>query len=200
MDIAQSEGVFNYADLAERVGVHANTLRKPDWLPTKVLAELRKEHRRRCNEARRLYVEMKIDDPAQIAAQANLARTRVSEILAQHIDEWAAARADHQLSNPILFSTGQILYQAAELLLGEIRTKGYNDESINKWVALANGFEKFNTGEFRDEMAISGISDFAIWLRENAKRLKVKPDTVRDIAKLVDEYRKQRVQSVKVAA
>jgi hypothetical protein len=176
------EGVQVVEELARRSGLSKGTLAKL------ITAEARKDYQQRVRETKRLYVEQGLTDVEAICAQAKISPVLFRKIYAV---SWDQERADYVTANPVLYTTGQILQQAAELLLTRVRTTGYSGEDVKTFINLANAFEQFRTGEHRIEMAMVGIGDFADWFRDNAKRLRVSAPEVRTLVHVLDEYRQQ---------
>lgn len=174
------EGITTIEELARRVNLSKTTLHRF------IGPEATKDHRQRCAEARRLYVEQGMTDTDAICASA-----RISPLLFRKIYkiDWDQARADYVSAHPVLYTTGQILQQAAEEMLTSVRTTGYSDQNVKTFINLANAFETFQTGEHRIEMAMVGLTDFVDWFRANAKKLGVSAGEVRSLVKVLDRFR-----------
>ena len=185
------EGVTVIDDLCKRVGLSKPTVQKV------IGPEAKKDHQKRCAEARRLYVEQGMIDTDAICAAA-----RISPKLFRLIYkiDWDQARADYVAAHPVLYTTGQILQQAAETLLNSVRTSGYSDQNVKTFVTLANSFESFKTGEHRIEMAMVGLTDFADWFRANAKALSVSAPEVRSLVKVLDKFRSELLNKLRAIA
>jgi len=178
------EGVADITDLARRSDLSRTTVRSI------LTAEARKDHQARCREAKRLYVERGVSDVAAICAQAKIHMNLFFKI---HDASWDAERAQHVAENPTLFRTAELLRQAAEALLLDVKTQGYQGESVGKLVALSNSFGKFESGEFQLEMVLMGMTAFAAWFKDHARELKLKRAEVHALQHVLDVYRQSLV-------
>lgn len=174
------EGVQDIAELARRAELSRTTVRAI------LTAEAREDHHRRCREARRLYVEQGVSDVNAICAQAKIHKNLFFKL---HDASWDEARAKHVAENPVLFRTAELLYQAAEKMLTEVKVHGYQGQTVSHLITLANAFEKFRTGEFRMEMILMGVTDFAVWFRDNARNLGFKRLEVQALQRALDAFR-----------
>lgn len=175
------EGLHDFTELAHRCDLSTSTLRK--FLGP----EAKKDFHTRCREARRLYVEKGLTDVESLCHQA---RIHPNLWLKIYRVDWDEERARYVADNPTLYRTGELLYQAAEGLLNQIRTSGYNDENVDKLVKLANAHERFRTGEYRLESILMGLGEFVAWFRDEAKTLGIKPREVKHLALLIGEFRR----------
>ena len=178
--LAVEEGIFDLTELGRRVGLSRTTLRKF------IGPEARRDHMDRVRMAKALYIEKGLTDVEAICAQARISPNLWAKI---YQVQWDTDRAQYVAEHPVLYSTGQILHQAAEQLLASVKTAGYKGEDVKQFINLANAFESFKTGEHRIEMALVGLTDFAQWFRDNAKDLGVSAGEVRLLSRVLDRYR-----------
>ncbi len=117
----------------------------------------------------------------------------------------AAAIRPNEHSNPQaqprlpLYTTGELLAQAAELLLRDIKLHGYSGENVKTWLSLANAYERFKTGEYRIEMILAGIGDFAEYVHEQGYRLGVSADNISALIRILDSFRQEKVEQLRVS-
>lgn len=186
--LAVEEGIFDLTELGRRVGLSRTTLRKF------IGPEARKDHMDRVRMAKALYIEKGLTDVEAICAQARISPNLWAKIYEM---KWDTSRAEYVAEHPVLYSTGQILQQAAELLLQSVKTAGYSGEDVKQFINLANAFESFRTGEHRIEMSLVGLTDFAHWFRDHAKELGVSAGEVRLLARVLDRYRHVQLQKLR---
>jgi hypothetical protein len=175
------EGIQDLDALAQRVGLSVSTLRKFLSGP-----EAKRDHRLRCEEAKRLYVEQGVTKIDTICTAARIHPNLWKNI---YRASWDQERASYVAAHPTLYTTGQLLMQAAEHLLTSVQAKGYTGESVKQLVELANNFNRLRTGEHRIEMCMVGVTDFSEWIREHARAFGWKEENVALLCDALLKYR-----------
>lgn len=186
------EGVQNWNDLSRRSRLSTTTLRK--YLDN---GSALKDHRQRCEAAKKMYVEKGATDVDAICHAVKIHRNLWNKI---YTPAWDNMRADFMADHPALYTTGQLLQQAAELLLTSVRTTGYTGEDVKTLVSLANALQSFKTGEHRLEMVLVGMTEFSTWFRDHAKDMGVKSAEVRTLSKVMDAFRQEKVAQLRAQA
>lgn len=183
-------GVEEQDELARRAKLSITSIKK--WWK-EMGAAAQKDRRERLALARKLYVEQGISDIKALCAQA-----RIDPALWALVYEpaWDADRAEFVAQHPALYTTGQILQQAAENLLTLIKKDGYKGERVTELISLCNALEKFKTGEFDLEMILVGMTHFVQYVEDNAKDQGLKPRDIKALGKVMDAFRKHIVKKL----
>jgi AraC-like DNA-binding protein len=183
------QGERNLRRIAEHCEISISTVRRV-LKTTKALAE----YQRRVDHAQRMFHDEGLRVEKDICSRSGISPLVFrKEVILQLPELPCMQRRD---TVPVLHSAGELLRQAGEQLLRDISESGYNDENVKQWMALANAYERFRTGEYRIEMILVGIEDFASYFRINAKERGITPDHISVLISLLDEYRRDKVQQL----
>lgn len=183
-------GIHRVDELMEKTGFSETQVRR-------ILNQTgaKKEYRRRIEKAKRLFHELQIDDLDMLSSLAGLHPDIIAVELHKPI-----VRGGSQIwgSHPPLRTAGEILRESAAHMLADAARNGLSEDNIKSWMTLANAFEKFRTGDFRLEMVVSGIEDFAAYLKDHAKEANMTEAHIFLLVRFLNQYTKEKVEQLRM--